>query len=54
MFIRTALAGLTLAVFTLATPPAVACPGHDRQAQSCMPGYTWDDAAATCVPEVTG
>ncbi|WP_300517088.1 hypothetical protein [Aliiroseovarius sp.] len=53
MFFRTFLVGLTLAALAIATP-ATACPGHDRQAQSCIPGYAWDDEAATCVPEVTG
>lgn len=52
MFIRAILTGLFLAATSLTA--ASACPGHDRQAQSCAPGYAWSDKEGTCVPEVTG
>jgi len=52
MFIRAILTGLFLAATSLTA--AAACPAHDRQAQSCAPGYSWSDEAGTCVPEVTG
>lgn len=27
---------------------------HDKQAQSCIAGTSWDDATQTCVPITTG
>ncbi|WP_421703580.1 hypothetical protein [Aliiroseovarius sp.] len=52
MFLRATLAGLLLA--TTLFSAASACPAHDRQAQSCAPGYAWSENEGTCVPEVTG
>lgn len=33
---------------------ALACPGHDKAAASCMEGYTWDPDSAACVQITTG
>lgn len=51
MVIRTTLAAILLAAIPLTT---TACPGHDRQTQSCIDGEAWDAQKAACVPQITG
>ena len=46
----------TILAIALAALPAfawAAC-GHDRTAQSCADGASWDDEKGACVPIVTG
>lgn len=48
---------LTAAVLALAPMGAFAmCSGygHETTAQSCAPGFTWDEAKAACVEVVSG
>ena len=47
---------IALVILALAGLPslAMAACGHDRTAQSCADGSTWDDETGACVPIVTG
>jgi hypothetical protein len=45
---------LTLSALALSVMPAIAYSGCGNEAKSetassCMPGYTWDAATATCI-----
>lgn len=44
-----------IAVAFFATMPVavLACPAHDKQASSCMEGYSWDEETNACVEVVS-